>query len=90
MPRKDPERQRAEPHAENHGRNRQGRKSLVGREHRADDAGGGNDHRIVTTGKRLRDREHDRVAARERIIGLMCWNDSAVADIERAPGGRPL
>src|SRR5262249_19559376 len=70
VPRKDTERQRAEPHAENHGRDRQGRKPLVGREHRADDAGGGNDHRIVAARKRPRGREPERVAARERVIGL--------------------
>ena len=70
VPRKEAQRQRAEPHAENHGRDRQGREAFVGREHGTNDTGGGNDHRIVAAGQRLRDREHDRVAARERVIGL--------------------
>ena len=66
----DAQRERAKPHAENHGRDRQRRKSLVGCEHRADDAGCGNDHRVVSASKRLRDRQDYGVASCEVVIVL--------------------
>ncbi len=64
------ERQRAEPEAKDEDADRQGRKPLVGREHRADDAGCGHQHGVVAAGQRLGHRQNKRVAPGEAIAGI--------------------
>ena len=56
--------------------------AAIAGQHRADDAGGRDDHRVVGTGQRLRKGEDERVAARQTI---------ARSDIHRRIGdGRHL
>ena len=71
VPRERADRQRAEPHAEDHGGYRQRREPFVRREHGTDNAGGANDDGVVSSGERLRDRQHHGVASRQIII----WHD---------------
>ncbi len=75
MPCERTDRQRTQPHAEDHGRYGQRREPFVGREHGTDDARGADDDRVVAAGKRLRDRQHHRVAARQVVIwhGVLEW-----------------
>ena len=63
------DRQRPHPHAEHEDADRQRREPLVGREHRADDAGGRHQHRVVAAGERLRHRQHQRIAPRQAVAG---------------------
>ena len=66
--RQQTDRQRAEPHPEHHHRDRQRGEALIGGEHRAEDARGRSDHRVVAAGKRLRGGQHQRVAPRKRVV----------------------
>jgi hypothetical protein len=68
MARKPADRQRADPHAEDHAGDRQRGEALIGREHRADDARGRNDDGVVATGQSLRDRQHDRITLGEPVV----------------------
>ena len=61
------DRQRAGPDADHHHADRQGREALVRRQHRSEDAGGCDDHRVVAARKRLADREHQRIALGEAV-----------------------
>jgi hypothetical protein len=59
---------------------------FVRREHRPNDAGRGNDDRVVAAGKRLRDRQHDGIAARQFIVmkDVLDWLGNSRHS--RAPG----
>ena len=47
----------------------------------ADDAAGRDDHRVVAAGKRLRDRQHQRVALGEAVVDNVDGAVSAIADM---------
>ena len=81
-------RQRAEPHADHHGGDRQRRQALVGRQHRADDRGGRNDDGVVAAGQRLRHRQHHGVAARQAVVDGAVKMGSATADMRAFPAKR--
>ena len=68
MPRQCADRQRAEPHAEHHAGDGQCGETFVRRQHRAENAGRGDDDGIVAAGQRLRHRQHHGIAAREPVI----------------------
>ena len=65
------DRQRAEPHSEDHRGYRQGRQALVRCQHGTDDARGAYDDRVVAARQRLCGRQHQGVAPCQIVV----WHD---------------
>ena len=80
------DRQRAEPQAEDVNADRQGREAFVRREHGADNAAGRENDRVVAACQRLRDGEHQRVAARKPVVGKRerPWSVASIVDFRES------